>query len=137
MRHRKYLIVMFLTIFGVFTSCQKDEIDETDSLEQIGILGKWELQSITINGITDMSIRYDTNEFIKDSEIGDLKGECRSIGAGYETIGQFELDTANNIIHFDFNNTQKSYEFQIKDDIMIFTYSESNQEIIEDWRKKK
>ncbi len=38
---------------------------------------------------------------------------------------------------FDFNNTQKSYEFQIKDDLMIFTYSESNQEIIEDWRKKK
>jgi len=133
--------VLSLAIITVFTSCEKDKehdkIEPSDKLEQFGILGKWGHQSITINGITDMSIRYDTIEFILDSEINDLKGEFRSKGVGYETNGQFELDTVNKIIHFDFNNTQKSYVFHISDDSMTFTYSEDNIEIIEAWRKEE
>lgn len=140
MSQRKYLLVLSLSIITVFTSCQKDEendkIEPSDKLEQFGILGKWRLHSTTINGITNMLIRFDTIEFIKDSEIDDLKGEFRNKGAVYETNGQFELDTANNLIHFDYNNKQKSYIFDILDDWMTFTYSEDDIEYIEDWRKE-
>jgi len=126
----------------VFTSCDKDEendnIEPSDNLEQFGILGRWGLQSITINGITDMIVHFDTIEFTTGIDGDDLKGEfISSDGAGYVTNGQFELKIVNNIIHFDFNNSQKSYEFHISNDSMTFTYSEGNNKIIEDWRKEE
>ncbi|WP_462281258.1 hypothetical protein [Salinivirga cyanobacteriivorans] len=138
----KSLLILSFAIFTVFTSCEKDEendnIEPSDYLDQFGILGKWGLQSITINGITDMIVHYDSIEFTTGIDGDDLKGEfISSDGVGYETNGQFELETANNIIHFNFNNSQKSYEFDISDSLMIFTYSEENNEIIEYWRKKE
>lgn len=136
MRHFRHLFVL-LTILTVFSSCEKDEIEPTDNLEQFGILGKWGLQSITINGITDMSLHYDTLEFKPDSEISDLKGEFTTSGAGYETNGVFVLNSVNNTIQFDYDDTQKLYEFQISDNLINFAYSEDNHEIIESWRKEE
>jgi hypothetical protein len=142
MKQLKYILVLSLAILSVFTSCEKgeesDNIEPSDNLEQFGILGKWSLQSITINGITDMIVHYDSIEFTTGIEGDDLKGEfLSSDGSGYETNGQFELETANNIIHFDFNNSQKSYEFHISNGSMTFTYSEDNNEIVKDWRKEE
>ncbi|WP_424003629.1 hypothetical protein [Maribacter sp. IgM3_T14_3] len=115
----KYLLVLSLSIITVFISCEKDEendkIDPSDSLEQHGILGKWRLQALTISGITDMSIRFDTLEFTGDSELDDLKGEFTRTHVGNDINGIFELDTVNSIIHFDINNTQKSFLGAVSD----------------------
>jgi len=40
------------------------------------------------------------------------------------------------LIHFDFDYTQKSYKFRITDNLATFTYFENNQEVIEHWRKQ-
>ncbi|MBE0637089.1 MAG: hypothetical protein IH598_01045 [Bacteroidales bacterium] len=142
MRHLKFFLVLILSILTVFSSCEKVEkkveIETSDNLEQFGILGKWKLETRTINGITDLSIQCcDYIIFKPDSEPDNLKGEFTASGVGYETNGVFELNPSNSIIYFNYDNSQKSYEFQISDNLTTFTYNENNQEIIEDWRKEE
>jgi hypothetical protein len=143
MRHLKYVSVLFLSILTVLTSCEKDEImqinnvEQADSLEEFGILGKWGLQSITINGITDMIVHYDTIKFSADSEIADLKGKFKRRGVGYESNGQFELNKAEETITFTYDDKQIIYGIQISDNYMVFSYSENNASIVEDWRKEE
>lgn len=138
MRNHKFLFILLFSIFTVFAGCEKDEVEQTDNLEQFGIFGQWKLETRVIDGITDLSVECcDYIEFKADNELDDLKGEFKAHGVGYETKGVFELLSSNNTIHFDYNNTQKSYKFQILDDLITFTYSEDNQEIIEDWRKEE
>ncbi len=125
----------------VFTSCEKQEeiekIDSSDKLDQFGIFGKWGLQAMTINGITDMSIQFDKLEFIADDEKADLKGKfIGNRGFRAETNGQFELDSLNKMIHFEQNNTQKSYAFELSNNWMAFTYFDNDIEFIEDYRKE-
>lgn len=76
-------------------------------------------------------------EFKIDSEPEDLTGEFRAHGFGYEVNGIFELNILKNTVHLDYEDTQKLYEFQILNDVISFTYSENDQEIIEDWRKEE
>ncbi len=140
MTNFKFLIALFTILTGltVLISCEKDDTEQIENLEQFGILGQWKLETRTINGITDLSIQCcDYIEFEADSEIADLKGKFLANGVGYETKGVFEIDTSKTTIQFDYGDTQKSYEFQISEDLIIFSYSEDNLEIIEDWRKEK
>lgn len=136
-----YLLVLSLSIITVFTSCEKDEendkIDPSDRLEQYGILGKWSLIGYTIGGITDMSIHYDTLEFTGDSELDDLKGEFIRKSIGNNLSGIFELDPANKLIHFNYNNKQRSFEFAVLETWLNITYYQDNVEIREDWRKEE
>ena len=84
-----------------------------------------------------MSIRFDTLEFTGDSELDDLKGEFTRTHVGNDINGIFELDTVNSIIHFDINNTQKSFLGAVSDNWLTFTYYEDSVEIIEDWTKEE
>lgn len=140
MRQWKYLFLISLPIIMLIANCKKEEEINSpkpiDNLEQIGILGKWWLQSRTIDGITSMIIHYDTLEFMVDQKIVDLKGKFRSKNGQVETNGQFNLDTTNQLIQFDYNETQKYYKYSISDELMIFAYSEDSLEIIEEWRKE-
>lgn len=86
MSHLKYLPILFLTFLIVFTSCQKDKIDEPDRLEQFGILGKWRMQSRTVCGITDMIVLYDTIRFSTSVKNDDLYGEFISVDRGIKQM---------------------------------------------------
>lgn len=135
MKYLKILPVFLLLAFGTIVSCEEEEIEQTDNLDEIGILGKWSLQSLTINGITDLTIRYDTLLLSTGVHTDDLKGSFESAGPAYETTGLFELDKSNNTIFFDYNNTEKVYEFHISGNSMTFTYFEDSHEFLENWRK--
>lgn len=140
MKQIKFLPVLFLIFMPLFISCAKDDENEktkpSDSLDKIGIIADWSLQSRTINGATDMSIKNAIIKFIPDNKIDDLKGNFRREEGSFIAKGQFEIKPAINIINFDLSNVQKAYEFHISDDTMTFTYSEGNLEIIEDWKKE-
>ena len=135
MRISKSVLILLSIFLTFFMSCEKEETELVDNLEEVGILGKWRLLFITVNGITDMSIRFDTIEFCTDSERGDLKGKFSAIGTGYETNGVFEIEKKKEIIYFDYNNTQKIYGFQISYDLMTFSYTKDGQDITEDWSR--
>lgn len=131
-----------LWVLITLSSCDKEEtaVDpgSTENLDQVGILGKWGLQSITINGITDMIVHYDSLEFTTGIETNDLIGDFLSSDAiGNETNGQFEIDTINNVILFYVNSSVRSYEYEISANWLALTYSENNINLIEDWIRKE
>lgn len=139
MKASNRFFIWTLLVMAMLISCEKDkeEIQQTDKLDEFGILGKWKLQTLTINGITDMSVRYDAIEFKPDDERNDLKGKFTIKGTGFETHGQFELDPIENIVDFAFSTTQRSYTYQILDDTMSFTYTEDSSDIIETWKREE
>ncbi|MBZ9629964.1 hypothetical protein LB465_04160 [Salegentibacter sp. LM13S] len=138
MEYSRNLKVLFVFTLIAFSSCNKEESEQIDNLEQVGVLGQWKLEIRVVNGISSLAAECcDYIEFQSNSEPNDLIGEFRAFGAGYETNGIFELNTSNNTIQFDYDTTQKSYGFQILDDVITFTYSENNQNISEDWRKEE
>lgn len=138
MKNFRHLKVLFVIPLLVLSSCEKDEVEQTDQLAPIGVLGQWKLEIRSVNGISSLAVECcDYLEFSTDSEPSDLKGAFRALGAGYETDGVFELNTSNNTIQFDYNDTQKLYGFQLSDDLITFTYSENDQDISEDWRKEE
>ena len=138
MKQLKFCPLLLLWVLITLSSCDKEEtaVDpgSTENLDQVGILGKWGLQSITINGITDMIVHYDSLEFTTGIETNDLIGDFLSSDAIVnETNGQFEIDTINNVILFYVNSSVRSYEYEISANWLALTYSESNINIIEDW----
>jgi len=139
MKASNLFFIWTLLVMAMLISCEKNKYvtQQTDKLDEFGILGKWKLQTLTINGITDMSVRYDAIEFKADDEHNDLKGKFTIKGTGFETHGQFELDPIENIVDFAFSTTQRSYTYQILDDTMSFTYTEDSSDIIETWKREE
>ncbi len=127
------LILIVISLISL-SSCEKKENEVPDNLEKFGILGNWRLQALTINGITDMIVHYDTLEFTTGNNIDDQKGDFRRVGSGYETIGQFEIDTDSTIL-FSYNSKQRLYNFRISNNALTFDYFDEGVEYIEDWSK--
>lgn len=137
----KNLKILFTTIVLsclVFASCDKNEVEETDNLQQTGVPGLWKLELREINGISGLAVECcDYIEFKTDSEPTDLKGKFRAFGVGYETNGVFELNTTDETIKFIYDDEQLLYEIQISENKIVFSYSENNDSIVEHWRKEE
>lgn len=50
MKHTSTLAVAFLLVLAALTSCGKEDDETIDKLTETGILGKWKLESIMIDG---------------------------------------------------------------------------------------
>lgn len=131
---RKLLFMSFCATTLVFGNCRNGEPIPMDRLEEIGILGKWELQSITIDGITDLSVPNGTVEFLADGNANDRIGEFISQRDGIEDFGWFELDTATDSIFFsNRNNNIRSFLYSLKGSSLTLKYSERGSVIEEGW----
>jgi hypothetical protein len=130
-------IIIFATLL-LLTSCKKKEaLEQTDNLQQTGILGLWKLDSREINGVLGLAVECcDYIEFITDGEPTDLKGEFKAFGAGYETNGIFELDNTAETVEFTYGDKQLLYDIQISDYTIVFSYSDDDDSIVEHWRKE-
>jgi hypothetical protein len=127
------IIVLLVSIF-LIASCSKNEPAQYDALEGTGLLGKWEIQKTIVDGIADLSAECCTFiEFNKDSHPDDLKGDFRSYGVGYETNGIFEVNTVNRTILFDYNNKQRSYVFDIEENLLALSYEDDGRQVMETW----
>ena len=127
----------FLLITCLFMLGCNNDIQQDDNLFQYEIIGKWKLESRAINNITDLSIACcDYLEFNVDDNPADNKGIFVASGVGYEQQGVFELNTTNTTLEFDYDNSVKTYDYQVSDNIIHFMYSENDDEIMESWRKE-
>jgi hypothetical protein len=136
MKNPGFLFTLFVFSMMSFTACEKEE--PTDQLEKLGILGKWKLETRTINGITSLeALCCDYLEFLPDSEYNDLAGEFKSTGPGYETDGTFRINESRDTIEFSFNRRQLVYGFQMSNDLMTFSYYEGSANFIDDWRRQE
>lgn len=138
---RIYLLVFFFITFTVITGCEKnegekEEIEQTDNLNETGFLGQWKLEARSKNNISDLSVECcDYIEFKTDDDLSDLKGAFIATGVGYGTKGDFELKPSDNLIEFNYEDSEKVYEYQMINDVIIFTYLEEGNEVVEDWHK--
>ena len=136
MKNPGFLCTLFVFSMMSFTACEKEE--PLDHLEQLGVLGKWKLQTRTINGITGLEILCcDYLDLLPDSEYNDLDGEFKSTGPGYETDGTFRIDESRDTIEFSFNRRQLVYGFHLSKDLMTLSYSEGSGNFMDDWRRQK
>jgi hypothetical protein len=127
-----YLILIVLILLTA--GCSKNEPAPYDALEETGLLDRWEIQKTIVDGIADLSAECCTFiEFNKDSHPDDLKGDFRSYGVGYETNGIFEVNTVNLTILFDYNNKQRSYGFDIEENLLALSYEDEGRQVMETW----
>jgi hypothetical protein len=132
------MCIIWMVLFFFFLACDKDQKDQSDKLLELDILGEWQLESLSFNGIIDLSVPCcDFLELDTGNETYDLKGNFVASGTAYETGGTFELNTAYDSILFDSNNSHKKCHIQLMDDTFVLTYDEKNQNIIESWKRLK
>ena len=134
---------LFLALILCF-GCGKDESPQLEpektpqfcDMEQIGLLGEWEIQSRTTNGITPLIVFC--CEFINledDDLLEDCNGAFKSEGVGYETEGFYTVNADEQTISFVFNNKTLIYGFQVQDTIINFEYTDDGNQIEESWAK--
>lgn len=150
MKNFKILMLISALSLMAFASCKKEDVEQVtnseevntsvqiESLEEITILGKWQLESRSENGISSLAVECcDYIEFTTGDQAADLEGEFYAYGLGYETNGIFELNNTATTIQLVYDNTQRLYDLQISGNSMQFSYSENNKNIVENWKKQQ
>ncbi len=135
-KYLKYWIVWSVASLLLITSCEEDQVESLDHLEQVGILGQWKLDNRSVNGIANLAVEScDSLHFDADSEPTDWKGMFRASGNGYARTGDFELDTLNRTIAFSYEDVLKWYSIQLTHNSIRFNYLENQDQIEEYWIK--
>lgn len=136
--HKNVLLLFGISLL-VLTSCNNDkDTAPTDNLVEVGILGEWQFEMRSVNGISSLAaeccnfLRFTTDEIPTD-----FKGNFTNTTESGETQGVFSIDVSNNTIRFDLSDSQLEYDLEIENDLMTFTYTLNNQTIVEDWRKQE
>lgn len=124
-------------LLAALTACEKDNTPATDPLLQSPMIGMWKLETRFVNNISDLAVACcDYLEFNLDADPNDLKGRFAATGAGYETLGQFELITETEQIRFQYEDNTLLYDVQFYGDVMTLTYQENDAFVEENWRKQ-
>ena len=130
-------IFVFVILF-VLTACDNDEPNDDSALVKSGILGRWELQSRSFDGITPLirEVGYYLT-LLEDKDRSDLNGDFFSVSPGSETTGLFELTPTSGTIRFEFRSEILIYEYEVREDVLIFNYREDGTDIEEIWVKSE
>ena len=134
----KSILIFTILVFAAVPSCNdEEELIGEDILQDIGIIGKWKLDSRAVDGISNLAVECcDYIEFEQDNQTSHLYCNFKSYGYQYETYWIFTLDLNVESILFEYDNTQKVYTYTVEDNILAFRYTENGQEILETWRKE-
>jgi hypothetical protein len=130
-------IFVFVILF-VLIACDNDEPNDDSALVKSGILGRWELQSRSFDGITPLirEVGYYLT-LLEDKDRSDLNGDFFSVSPGSETTGLFELTPTSGTIRFEFRSETLIYEYEVREDVLIFNYREDGTDIEEIWVKSE
>ena len=111
--------------------------DQVDPLIATEILGTWELQSRSINTVSDPVVCCDTLIFRQDGLPTDLIGDFSRMGADTEMDGKFQLDEDLATVLFDFDNNAVTYEYLVDGTLLSFFYLEGDANIEERWIREE
>ena len=132
-------IFLFAPLLMAF-QCEEDVDFEQDSLFESGIYGGWELISQTVNGVTDMTPPPEMIlEFYPDNNIQDDRGEYNLEEPSNSTIGIFIMNETLQSITFKRDGKDDiiyGYSINSTKDYLTFTFTESNAQFEQGWRKK-
>ncbi|MGB5323387.1 hypothetical protein [Lutimonas sp.] len=134
----KSILIFTILVFAAVPSCNdEEELIGEDILQDIGIIGKWKLDSRAVDGISNLAVQCcDYIEFEQDKQTDSLSGNFKAYGYLFQTNGIFTLNLNEESILFQYDNTQKVYTYTLEENILAFRYTENGQEISETWRKE-
>jgi hypothetical protein len=134
----KFPYVVGIVMLFILTACDNDEPNDDSALVKSGILGRWELQSRSFDGINPLirEVGYYLT-LLEDKDRSDLSGDFFSVSPGSETEGVFELNPMNGTIRFEFGDRTLTYNYEVRDDVLIFDYREDDTDIEEIWVKSE
>ena len=133
-----FKLLLFLTFLALFHCDENNEILK-DHLQEIGILGRWEISNEVMNGvISDMLPKCcEFLEFDPDNNIRDYKGLLTSTDSyGLIKFGIFELDIDNKTVLFiDDDNDEFVFEFSVDDsqENLTINFSEDRANYTQVW----
>ena len=138
----KYLLGIVL--FSSILSCAKEiestpnsnTLQSTDSIEQYGLIGEWEIQSRVVNNITGMpALCCEFLVFSADQNTNYNIGNFSYFGNGDNTAGTFEVIDFDNM-QFLIDGTVHYRSFAVNGNYLSLDYIESGDSISEIWIKQ-
>lgn len=135
-----YLRILLLAPFLMAFTCDEDTDLEYDNLNELGILGAWEIRSVAINGISDLTVQCCRNiEFLPDGNNEDFIGSFTFNDKPSQSYdGVFTVDPTNQLITFQRDdNDEFVYSFSINSsqDSLNFTFTQNDAVFEQDWVK--
>jgi len=138
---KKYLKILFIAPLLMAFQCESDDPAPLDNLEEIGLLGQWEIQDELIyDNISDMIPRC--CEFLKfetDDDIRDNKGLLTYTDSQNLTnSGTFEVDINNQTVLFvDNENDEFLFEFSLDEskENLTIDFTEDGINYTQNWSK--
>jgi hypothetical protein len=135
----KILRLIIILPLLMATTCLDEEIKfPNDRLNDIWVLGPWEISSESINGISDITVNCCRFlEFVPDGDSSDFSGKF-FYREGDRQVGQgsFTIDPNQKTIVFQQENQSESvyqYELDSGNDYVIFTFSENGSDFVQGW----
>lgn len=119
----------------MFLGCTKDE--PVDTLVNINIIGKWEIESRLTNNISNMAVLCcEFIEFKTDENIEDYLGLFQSESSNLINNGTFDVNVNDKTILIDLGNRQLLCDYGINADKLNLIYTDENNDTIDEiWKK--
>ena len=137
---KKYLRFLLLAPLLMIFTCDEDTDINYDNLNELGIFGEWEINSETIDGISDLAApccRF--IEFLPDGNNEDFSGLFNySVQPTQSYDGIFTVDPTNQVITFQREGNEEvmySYTINNSQDTLSFTFTENEAVFEQDWVK--
>lgn len=131
-------LLLFTPLLMAF-QCEEDVNIEQDALFESGIYGGWVFSDQTINGISDMIPPPEMIlEFSPDDNIQDDRGAYNLEETANNTVGIFIMNEAQQVITFKREGKDDiifGYAISPTKDYITFTFTESDAQFEQGWRK--
>lgn len=130
-------LVFFLFSLYLLGGCQNEETTPTCDLRQSDLIGTWEIQSLTIDGISSLAIVCcQFLELQEDGQAQDCQGGfIYSDAQNLINQGSFVLAPSSLSISFNTGSRQFTYAYQVQNEQLTFIYQEDGAEFVETWAR--
>lgn len=137
---KKYLRFLLLAPLLMAFTCDEDTDINYDNLNELGIFGEWEINSETIDGISDLTAQCcRLIEFLPDGNNEDFSGLFNySVQPTQSYDGIFTVDPTNQVITFQREGNEEvmySYTINNSQDTLSLTFTENEAVFEQDWVK--
>ena len=129
-------ITLFFLAFTLI-GCSDTNEDATDKLETTGILGRWEINNRSYNGLAPLTVVCcEFIEFSVDKNKNDLSGVYTFSSEQTSSTGTFTLDDSNETIALQSDQDETVYDFVLSASQQAFILSYTAQDdtlVSENW----
>lgn len=135
------IVRLFLILFTfLLIGCSDKDENSIDELEAIGILGSWEINSRSFDGIEPLIVLCcEFIEFSVDGNKEDFSGIYNLSSGQFNETGTFTLESSNRTLLMQDDNNMNQYQFILSETLqefeLIYNEQDDDIQIVETWIK--